>query len=67
MRRFSLPEFIDNVQDQAQDNADDYTGDYGKMKTEVFPLDGDISREPPEIFEEGDGIPENQDYAGKDQ
>jgi len=59
--RYISSQFIDYIQDYAQDNAYNYAGDNGKVKAEVFPLDGDIAREPPEILEEGDGIPEDQE------
>ena len=56
-----LPEFIYYMQDQAQDDAYDDAGDDGKTKAEILALDGDIARELPEIFQKGDGIPENQE------
>jgi hypothetical protein len=66
----TLPEFIDEVQDQTDDNADDNTRGQGKVKRYIIFFDQDVSGklshkgQPRE--DQDDEADQHQDYPDED-
>jgi hypothetical protein len=65
--RVASSEFVYHVQEQAQHYADYNAGDNGEVETEVFPLDNDVARQPAEMSDERDRVPEQHKHAGQHQ